>query len=61
MINHIAYHHIQEHCIPDTITRTVNPTHNCTHSQHQHYLEVNVQLRTLETLIAGKETTEHIM
>lgn len=61
MINHTAYHHIQEHCNPDTITRTVNPTHNCTHSQPQHYLEVNVHLHNLETLIVGKETIEPIM
>jgi len=58
MINHTAYHHLQEHCTPDTITRIVNPTHKCTQSQPQHYFEVNVHLPTLETLIARKETTD---
>jgi hypothetical protein len=61
MINHTAYHHIQEHRTPDTITITVNPKHNCTQSQPQRYLEVNVHLHTLETLIEGNETTEPIM
>jgi hypothetical protein len=61
MINHTAYHHIQEHCTPDTITRTVNPTNNCTQSEPQNYLEANVHLHTLESLIVRKETTEPIL
>jgi hypothetical protein len=61
MINQTAKHHVQEHCTPDTTTRTVYPKQNCTESQPQYYLEVGGHIHTVEILLAVKETPEPIV